>query len=219
MIVLWALIHTLEGALGTVCCLGFFLLWGIAGGLTHVIMHWGDPGPVIGASGAVAGMIGAYWFAFGPMTKIRTFLWIGWPMWIDIPAGLFAAAWFFTQLLGLAGDSGVGGGVAWYAHLGGFTAGCLTMLFIRDHLEHRLVRDRDGALRFEQTAEPVEEVAGGEPSLAPEARLPDTCPYCGDAVGEEQRIADNLLRCGNPGCERMIYCDPTPPRPEGVESR
>jgi membrane associated rhomboid family serine protease len=218
LIVLWALIHTLEGALGTVCCVAFFLLWGVAGGLAHAVMHWGNDIPVVGASGAVAGLIGAYCIAFGPMTNIRTLVWIVWPMRVDIPAGVFAGVWVLLQLQGLATSPDEASGIAWYAHVGGFVAGYVTLLCVRNHTDRQLVRSRHGELVLEDV-EPADATADPDPDLLPRQPPPDTCPYCGSALGEQSRMADRLARCGNPDCERMVYLDAVDESPEPVTGR
>ena len=76
MIVLWAFVSTLEHTLGAWIFLIFYLLWGTVAGLAQAAMHWGSDVPLVGASGAIAGVIGAYWVAFGARTRIRTLVWI-----------------------------------------------------------------------------------------------------------------------------------------------
>jgi membrane associated rhomboid family serine protease len=203
MIALWAFVHTLESALGSICCAGFFLLWGIAGGITHALMHWDERIPLVGASGGVAGMIGAYCIAFGPMTRIRTLVWIIWPMRIDIPASLFAGVWVLTQLWGLSATGHTASGVAWYAHLGGFAAGVLTMLCVRNQIDLHLVQTAKGTLRFE-TAPKQQGLATEHLSGAIDAPL-NSCPYCGSEGEPTERVGDNLLRCGNTACGRLIF--------------
>ena len=76
---------------------------------------------MIGASGAIAGVLGAY-FALFPQARVKTFVFL--IFYIDvvpIPAGIILGLWFFIQLLNV----GMGGGVAWFAHVGGFLAGIL----------------------------------------------------------------------------------------------
>src|SRR5262249_12547115 len=64
MIVLWAFVSTLEHTLGAWRFLGCYLLWGLVAGLSEAVMHWGTDIPLVGASGAIAGVIGAYWVAY-----------------------------------------------------------------------------------------------------------------------------------------------------------
>jgi membrane associated rhomboid family serine protease len=203
MIVLWAFIRSIESVLGTSCCIGFFLVWGAAAGFLHAVMSWGSPVPLIGASGAVAGLIGAYLVAFGPMTKIRTLIWFVLPMKVDIPAAAFIGIWVLMQLQGLAGSDEGAVGIAWYAHLGGFAVGYVSMFCVRDHTLHQLVEGRDGRLQMERAAADAHD----EESEDELEEAPDACPHCGTSLGDECRIADTLLRCGNPDCERLVYLE------------
>ena len=204
MIVLWAFVQTLENALGTVSFLIMYLLWGVVAGLSHFLANGESNLPMVGASGAIAGMIGAYFIAFGAMTKIKTLIWFAYRPWrVDIPAGAFVGFWMISQLLGLAGeDSGQEAGVAWYAHIGGFVAGAATML-IAGKTDQRLIRNRHGELVF------VEQGAGAaDPTPQTQVETtkdPDACPHCATAFRAESRIAANLRRCPNPACERLTF--------------
>jgi hypothetical protein len=75
--------------------------------------------PMIGASGAIAAVLGAYFLLY-PRARVFTlvFIWV-----VPIPAALVLGVWFFLQLF----NAGLGGGVAWFAHIGGFLAGILTV--------------------------------------------------------------------------------------------
>jgi membrane associated rhomboid family serine protease len=208
MLCLWAFIQTLEGCLGTARLIAFYLLWGVVGGLMHAAVNWGSDVPMIGASGAVAGMMGAYWVAFGPLTKIRTIVFVLWHgMRVDIPAGAFMAIWILLQLLGAAGESGDGAvGVAWFAHFGGFLAGAGTMLCLKDRTKARLVATEQGDLEFEPSAE--EPTLADEPEYAPPPEaVPTICPYCDTPLDDANRLAPNLLRCPNPDCARCVYLE------------
>ncbi len=205
MLCLWAFAQTLELSLGTMRLFALYLLWGVAGGLMHAAASWGSEIPLIGASGAIAGLMGAYWIAFGPLTKIRCFVWVlirGFKT--DIPAGGFMAFWVLMQLLGAAGSTESACGVAWFAHLGGFLAGAGTMLVLKRHAK-ALVVTRHGNLEFEQPEGPAE--ADDQFAAAEVESAPNVCPYCFTALGEEHRLAANLLRCPNPACERCIYLE------------
>lgn len=204
MIVLWAFIHTLEMTLGYVVCPIMYLLWGVAGGLAHAAMNWGSDVPLVGASGAIAGLIGAYAVACGPLTKIRTLVWFFHPIKIDIPASVFVGIWVFFQLLGVLDETDAETGVAWFAHLGGFTAGAVTMLVIGRQTKTQLVQTRHGDLAFVPTEVPDE-----EDEVEEYEQPPETCPHCGTELTEECRMAENLCRCPNPDCERLIYLELT----------
>ena len=216
MVVLWAFVQTLEGALGYLAFAFFYFLWGTLAALAHSAMSWGDEMPMIGASGAIAGMIGAYCVAFGPTTRIKTLIWFIRPYIINIPAGIFVLIWIGMQLLGVASEEAakVGaepqGGVAWYAHLGGFLAGALTMSCIGSYTKGRLVESVHGHLHFEDAEEQDAAAQALEDDQEEEiSEAPDECPHCGTPLSEESAWAANLLRCPNPECQRMIYLEAT----------
>ncbi len=106
----------------------FYLLCGIASGLSHLVLNLHSNLPTIGASGAIAGVMGAY-FILHPGSKILTLIPIFFiPYFINIPAYIFLGLWFLLQFINAAGSQGVGGGIAWWAHIGGFLFG---MLFLK----------------------------------------------------------------------------------------
>jgi hypothetical protein len=184
----------------------FYLLWGMAGGLMHALATWGSDIPMIGASGAVAGMMGAYWVAFGPLTKIRTIVFVLWHgIRVDIPAGAFMAAWILLQLIGAASEPEGCVGVAWFAHFGGFAAGALTMVCLKGRTKARLVKTRQGDLEFEPSAD--EPAVDALADYAPEPEVPTYCPYCDSLLDRDHRLAPNLLRCPNPDCGRCVYLE------------
>jgi membrane associated rhomboid family serine protease len=117
-----------EDRLGPVRYLLFYLLCGVASGLTHLFLNWHSQLPTVGASGAIAGVMGAYFLLY-PHSKILTFIPIFFiPYLIEIPAFFFLGIWFILQFLSAAGTPGHGGGIAWWAHIGGFVFG---MVFLR----------------------------------------------------------------------------------------
>ena len=114
-----------EDRLGPFRYLFFYLLCGWASGLFHLFINWLSPIPTIGASGAIAGVMGAYLLLF-PHSRILTLIPILFiPYFIEIPAYFFLGFWFLMQFLGAAGSQTQGGGIAWWAHVGGFAAGIL----------------------------------------------------------------------------------------------
>ena len=130
MWMLWVFGNNIEDRLGRFIFVIFYLL----SGLVAVFSQWAiDPmstQPVIGASGAVAGVLGAYLITF-PSAKVRTLLFLGFPLLLDLPAFLVLGAWFLLQ--GIAGVQGLGApvnvnvSVAFWAHIGGLIAGILLM--------------------------------------------------------------------------------------------
>jgi membrane associated rhomboid family serine protease len=116
-----------EDRLGPLRYLCFYLLCGVASGVTHFLLNAQSEVPVIGASGAVAGVMGAY-FLLHPRSKILTLVpIIIIPFFFEIPAFFFLGIWFVLQFINASAGQG-GGGVAWWAHVGGFIFG---MLFLK----------------------------------------------------------------------------------------
>ena len=112
-----------EDRLGPVKYLLFYLLCGLASGLTHLFLNWHSQLPTVGASGAIAGVMGAYFLLY-PHSKILTLIPIFFiPYFLEIPAFFFLGIWFVLQFLSVAGTPDHGGGIAWWAHIGGFIFG------------------------------------------------------------------------------------------------
>lgn len=135
MLFLWIFGDNVEDRLGHGRYLAFYLLAGYAASLAH---FWADPlsgAPAIGASGAISGVLGAYLFLY-PKAGIETVVFLGFFLRIiTIPAWLYLPFWFLLQLLpGLAtlgnSTSQQAGGVAWFAHIGGFLAGPLLLALL-----------------------------------------------------------------------------------------
>jgi len=143
---LWIFGNNVEDRLGP----WLFLLFYLGGGLLASGCHWLiDPSsttPVIGASGAVAAVLGAYAVTW-PWARVKTlvFLFVFVTM-IDVPAMLVLGFWFLGQLLSGTRELHAAAGVAWWAHVGGFVAGLLLMP-VADALAHgrrpRLMSDRE----------------------------------------------------------------------------
>ncbi len=122
---LWVFGDNVESRLGHVAYAALYLGTGIVAGLCHLIVNFDSTAPTIGASGAIAGVMGAYLFMF-PGSRVMTIIpmLFLWPL-IELPAPIFLGMWFLIQFWN--GASGVLGqeaaGVAWWAHIGGFMAG------------------------------------------------------------------------------------------------
>ncbi len=117
-----------EDHLGHIRYLFFYLLCGLASGLSHLLLNLDSTVATIGASGAIAGVMGAY-FLLHPNAKILTLIPILFiPWFIEIPAYVFLGFWFVLQFINAAGSQAASGGVAWWAHIGGFVFG---MLFLK----------------------------------------------------------------------------------------
>jgi hypothetical protein len=123
---MWSLFifgDNVEDRLGHLRYLAFYLLCGLASGVFQLVMHWGSPIPTIGASGAISGVMGAYFILY-PGARILTLV----PIFfffqlIEVPAFFFIGIWFVLQFLNAAWSSGQAGGIAWWAHIGGFIFG------------------------------------------------------------------------------------------------
>jgi membrane associated rhomboid family serine protease len=122
MLFLWVFGNNIEDRLGRLRFLPFYLLCGALAGLVQALVNASEQAPLIGASGAIAGVLGGYIMLF-PHARVWTFI----PPFfvLPIPAWITLGLWFAFQLLYAGGSTQVGGGVAYFAHIGGFIAGLL----------------------------------------------------------------------------------------------
>jgi hypothetical protein len=112
-----------EDRLGHFRYLVFYLLCGLASGISHLLINWHSTIPTIGASGAIAGVMGAY-FVLYPKAKVLTLVPIFFFFqFIELPAFLFLGVWLIFQFVSATAASAQGGGIAWWAHIGGFLFG------------------------------------------------------------------------------------------------
>ena len=117
-----------EDHMGHVSYLIFYILCGAASGLSHLLFNMHSNVAVVGASGAIAGVMGAY-LILHPHSKILTIIpIIIIPWFVEIPAFFFLGLWFVMQVLNAAGSNGAGG-IAWWAHVGGFIFGIIALNF------------------------------------------------------------------------------------------
>jgi hypothetical protein len=118
----------IEDRLGPLRYLAFYMICGLTSGLSHLAFNYHSAMPTIGASGAIAGVMGAYFILF-PKARILTLIPIFFiPYFIEIPAFFFLGIWFVVQFLSAAGSRGQMAGIAWWAHIGGFIFG---MIFLK----------------------------------------------------------------------------------------
>ena len=142
---LWIFGDNIEDILGHPKYLLFYLMCGIAAALTQVFFNPVSRVPMVGASGAIAGVMGAYMIKF-PNSRIRTllFLFIFFTM-IDVPAWIMLIYWFGLQFVGgfesLASAQVTQGGTAFFAHVGGFVAGILFINMLGAAQPYRRRRD------------------------------------------------------------------------------
>jgi len=131
---LWIFGDNVEDRLGHGRFLLFYLLCGVASGAAQVAASAASPVPAIGASGAVAGVLGAYLITF-PAARVLTLIPVFFlPYFVDLPAFFFLFWWFLFQLVAgsvsiIGAREGGAGGIAWWAHIGGFTAGAVLVFF------------------------------------------------------------------------------------------
>jgi membrane associated rhomboid family serine protease len=127
MLFLWVFGDNVEDAMGHTMFLAFYLLCGIAGGLAHALFAPSSNLPLVGASGAIAGVIAAY-LMLHPRVRVWVLAFRIVPL--RLPAVLVLGLWAVTQLamVVLAPPSD---GVAWWAHVGGMAAGAVLVLFMR----------------------------------------------------------------------------------------
>ena len=134
MLFLYIFGDNVEDRFGHLKYLVFYFIAGITAAATQIYMFPNSEVPMVGASGAIAGVLGAYVFMF-PTAKVLTLL----PIFfffqlIELPAFLFLGIWFIMQILSGMFALGIGadaGGVAWWAHIGGFVAGIVLFPFLR----------------------------------------------------------------------------------------
>lgn len=132
--------NNVEDAFGHV---GFVLLYafaGVVGSFAHVVADPTSTVPLVGASGAIAGVMGAYFVLF-PRARIVSFVWPLFFFHVRVPAWIFLGLWFASQFL--IEDASV----AWLAHVAGFVVGVVTAIAVRERAVRRLRRLRGRALR------------------------------------------------------------------------
>ncbi len=116
-----------EDRLGHLRYLFFYLLCGLMAGVAHIVTNWDSGIPTIGASGAVAGVMGAYFVTY-PRARIVTLI----PLFFlfqfaELPAFIFLGLWFLMQLVSAGLSHGGAAGIAWWAHVGGFVCGIVLL--------------------------------------------------------------------------------------------
>jgi len=138
---LWVFGNNIEDSMGRWRFLGFYLVTGVAAGLTHILIDPASPVPTVGASGAISGVMGAYLVLY-PRVRVRTYFP---PIFLfRLPAWAILILWFGMQVLTglpqlMTMNPEISGGVAVWAHVGGFVAG---LLLIRSFHDPDLLRRR-----------------------------------------------------------------------------
>jgi len=161
MLFLWVLGDNIEDALGHKRFIAFYLIAGIAAALAHAATEPSSTVPMIGASGAISGVIGAY-LVLHPKARIKTLVsyFIVW-----LPAYVVLGLWIGFQFLSATmATGGAGGGVAWWAHIGGFVAGAALIIPMR----------RKGVPLFDRNIKKFSLKMGVEKNPTRRSRIPDS---------------------------------------------
>jgi membrane associated rhomboid family serine protease len=145
MLFLWIFGDNVEDAMGRVNYAIFYLLSGLAAAFAQLVIDPASPIPMIGASGAISGVLAAYGSLYprSPVLVVNPFFpaWFIFGVFIELPAWVIIIEYFIMNLLnGLGSLSAQGGGVAFFAHLGGFVAG---LILCRFFMAGRLLRPHD----------------------------------------------------------------------------
>jgi len=143
MLYLWIFGDNIEDKMGPVRFVLFYLVCGAAAAYAHAVVSPGSTTPMIGASGAISGVLGAYLLLF-PRAGVYTIVFLGFFVQVvKLPALIVIGFWIIIQLVNGLLSSGLpgGGGVAWFAHVGGFVFGVATIkLLVKD--KHRRRRQQ-----------------------------------------------------------------------------
>jgi membrane associated rhomboid family serine protease len=132
MLFLWIFGNNIEDRLGRIRFLIFYLLCGLAAAIAQILVTPGSVQPFLGASGAIAGVLGAYIVLF-PRARVRTLFFFFFITIFDVPAIVLLGIWFLLQVFQGAGSAlgHAGDNVAYMAHVGGFIAGVVLLAVFR----------------------------------------------------------------------------------------
>ena len=132
---LWIFGNNIEDSMGHLRFLAFYLITGLAAAGAHIVADPGSGVPVVGASGAISGIMGAYLVLYPRARVLTLFVIVILIRVVPLPAWVMLGYWFLIQALGAASDPAATGGVAFWAHVGGFVAGlALVKLFEKPEL-------------------------------------------------------------------------------------
>jgi membrane associated rhomboid family serine protease len=130
MLFLWVFADNVEDAFGYLGFIIFYLLAGAVGGLTYAFMAPHSANPLIGASGAISGILASYLVLY-PRARVWVLLFLRIP--VPLPAVWVLGGWFLLQVYSLAA-AGPNEDIAWWAHIGGFVTGLVLTLILRNQL-------------------------------------------------------------------------------------
>ncbi len=214
MLILFVFGKSLETALGTMAFVVMYLFWGLVACLSQCSVDLASEFYLIGASGAIAGVIGGYIVMFGYSARIKMLFLLGvFPIRFSVPAIVFGGFWMFQQMYNVSVDvDGALSGVAWMAHIGGFGIGAVTMLIFRNHTDRVLVR-HDDRLTFASREELLEQEHESERRASFDAGAvgeavdlkPRPCEGCGTTLTRDHLMGERLLKCPNKSCAKLVY--------------
>jgi membrane associated rhomboid family serine protease len=150
MLYLWIFGNNIEDRFGHAAFFAFYILSGLAAAGVYILRDPMSTVPTLGASGAVAGVLGAY-FILHPKARVSTLVLLGFFFtFVELPAFLVLGGWFVIQIFSasIVPVGRQGGGVAWWAHIGGFVFGALVMLAVRASARGQPSPGRYGRARF-----------------------------------------------------------------------
>jgi membrane associated rhomboid family serine protease len=137
MLYMWIFADNIEDEIGKVKFIIFYILSGIAAALTQVFLNTESMIPMVGASGAIGGVLGAY-IVNHPRAKVLVLIPLGFfSQIVKIPAIFVLGIWFILQFVNSAFTSSAGGGVAYGAHIGGFVFGAVAILFFNRNVKRK----------------------------------------------------------------------------------
>jgi len=219
MLALWAFAVAMEELFGSIGFIMLYISTGVVACVTQGLFMLTSDVPIVGASGAVAGVMGAFVVLLGFNASIK--VWVGYIGMgiINIPSPVFAALWLFPQVLSIA-EHGVvdGGGVALMAHLAGFAAGAVIALCCKPSFGSRINLQADGNLVIEtkprdldQTEKQIlDDILACRPYTEVVETLGDCqiyCPDCGSPLDLNNTVSDRLVRCTSGPCGKMVFID------------
>jgi membrane associated rhomboid family serine protease len=150
---LWVFGNNVEDSMGRLRFFLFYVLCGVTAAATQTFMNPSSPIPMVGASGAISGVMGAYIVLY-PRVRVHMLIFLGiFITRIVVPAYLMLGYWFLLQIIGGGLASDEGGGVAFWAHAGGFIAGAVLISVFKDPelvAKHRALARTTGGLMYRE---------------------------------------------------------------------
>jgi len=192
MLMLWVFGPAIETGLGKWTMLGFYGFFGLLGGLAHAGADFSSEIPLVGASGAIAGLIGAYTILYGPASKIRMMACVFFQFFFfHVPALVFGLGWIGVAIAWLCKGDQVGELVE--------GSGETVRMLSPEEAEAERVLAEEIKLRKEMGLSGIV-IPLQESELAPP---PTVCEHCDAELQEKDKIGDQLYRCSS--CSRMVY--------------